>query len=75
MDLTALCDVWTGKWHQWIPFGCFSEHVAFTRHFVSTGPPAPTLPPCRSTSGIGYASKNYLKWQAIQLAVHSTVGE
>ena len=26
----------------------------------------------RSVCGIGVASKNYLKWQAIQLAIHST---
>ena len=36
----------------------------------------PTLPPCRSVSGIGYTSKNYLKWrlkwQAIQLAIQCT---
>ena len=44
MDLTALCDVWRGKWHQWIPFGCFSEYVAFTRHFVSTRLPPPSHP-------------------------------
>ena len=42
-------------------------------HFVATCPP-PTLPPYRSASGIGYTSKNYLKWQAIQLAIHSVVG-
>ena len=33
-----------------------------------------TLPPCRSASGIIYPSKNYLKWRAIQLAIHSIVG-
>ena len=27
-----------------------------------------------SASGIIYPSKNYLKWQAIQLAIHSIVG-
>ena len=51
----------------------FSEDVAVARHFVATRPP-PTLPPCRNASGIDYPSKNYLKWQAIQLAIHSTVG-
>ena len=52
----------------------FSEDVAVARHFVATRPP-PTLPPCRNASGIDYPSKkNYLKWWAIQLAIHSTVG-
>ena len=52
----------------------FSEDVAVAHHFVATRPP-PTLPPCRNTSGIDYPSKkNYLKWRAIQLAIHSTVG-
>ena len=23
MDLTALCDTWRWKWHQWMPFGWF----------------------------------------------------
>ena len=50
-----------------------SEDIAFAHHFVATFPP-PTLPPCRSASGIGYSSKNYLKWQEIQLAMHSIVG-
>ena len=51
----------------------FSEDVAFACHFVATHPP-PTLPPCKSASGIDYPSKKTLKWRAIQLAIHSTVG-
>ena len=52
----------------------FSEDLAVARHFVATRPP-PTLPPCKNASGIDYPSKkNYLKWRAIQLAIHSTVG-
>ena len=51
----------------------FSQNVAFTSHFMATRL-LPTLPPYRSASGgIGYVSKNYLKWQAIQLAIHSIV--
>ena len=38
----------------------FSEDVAFTHHFVATHLP-PTLPPCRSATGIGYASKKLSK--------------
>ena len=38
----------------------FSEDVAFAGHFVATRPP-PTLPPCRSATGIGYASKKLSK--------------
>ena len=56
-----------------INLAVFSEDVAFAHHFVATRPP-PTLPPCRSASGIEYPVKNYLKWWAIQLAIHSTVG-
>ena len=52
----------------------FSEDVAFARHFMATCL-SPTLTPCRSASGIGYTCKNYLKWWAIQLAIHSIVGE
>ena len=45
----------------------FSEDLAVARHFVAT--------PCKNASGIDYPSKkNYLKWRAIQLAIHSTVG-
>ena len=32
------------------------EDVAFAHHFVATHPP-PTLPSCKSATGIGYASK------------------
>ena len=31
-------------------------------------------PPGRSASGIDSTSKNYLKWRAIQLVIHSIVG-
>ena len=54
--------------------GCgFSEDVAFAHHFVATRL-HPTFPPYRSATGIGYASKNYLKWLEIQLAIHPVVG-
>ena len=53
-------------------FPVLSEDVALVRHFVATYPP-PTLPPCRNATGIGYASKNYLKWREIQLAIQCTV--
>ena len=47
----------------------FSEGLAVARHFVAARPPG------RNASGIDYPSKkNYLKWRAIQLAIHSTVG-
>ena len=38
----------------------FSEDVPFACHFVATLPP-PTLPSCRSATGIGYASKKLSK--------------
>ena len=34
----------------------FSEDLAVARHFVATRPP-PTLPPCKTASGIDYPSK------------------
>ena len=53
----------------------FSEDVAVARHFVATRPPPTLPPPCKNASGIDYTPvKNYLKWRAIQLAIHSTVG-
>ena len=48
-------------------------YVAFACHFMATHPP-PTVPPCRSASGIDYLSKKLSKMAAIQLAIHSTVG-
>ena len=51
----------------------FSEDIAFSLHFVPIHL-SPTLPPYRSTTGIGYASKNYLKWQKIQPVIHPIVG-
>ena len=56
----------------------FSEDIAFAHDFVAirsppTLPPAPTLQPYRSDTGIGYASKNYLKGKEIQLAIHPIV--
>ena len=50
----------------------FSEDVAFACHFVAPHLPL-TLPPYRSVTGIGYTSKNYLKWREIQLAIQCTV--
>ena len=39
----------------------FSEDVDFAHHFVALHLPAPTLPPYRSASGIGYVSKKLSK--------------
>ena len=35
----------------------FSEDIGFSRNFVATHLPTPTLPPYRSAAGIGYASE------------------
>ena len=43
----------------------FSEDAAFARHFKAP------CPPYRNTSGVCYASKNYPKWQTIQLGASS----
>ena len=53
-------------------FPVFSEDIAFAHHFVATHLP-PTLPPYRSASDIGYASKNYLILWEIQVAIQCTV--
>ena len=49
----------------------FSEDVVFARHFVATHLPPPSYP-------VGVLMvltvKNYLKWWAIQLVIHSIVG-
>ena len=57
-----------------MPFGFFGVDVAFYHHFVAIRSPL-ILPPYRSASGIVYTRKNYLKWQAIQLVIHSIVDE
>ena len=51
----------------------FSEDVAVARHFVATRPPPPPHPagmPVVLTTPV----KSYLKWRALQLAIHSIVG-
>ena len=45
-----------------------SVGIAHALHFVAPHHPY------RRACDIAYDSKNYLKWQAIQLAIHSTVG-
>ena len=50
----------------------FSEDVAFAYHFL-VHRLFPILPPYKSAAGIGYASKNYLKWWEILLAIQCTV--
>ena len=47
------------------------EDIAFACHFMATH----LYSTLWGTSGIGCASKNYLKWQQIQLAIHSKVDE
>ena len=69
MDLATLCDIWRWNGTNECHLAVFSEEVALAHHFMATRPP-PTLPPCRSAGGISYISKNCLKWQAIQLAIH-----
>ena len=53
-------------------FPVFSKDIAFAHHFGATHSP-PTLPPYRSASGIGYATKKPLKWWENQLASLCTV--
>ena len=48
----------------------FNVDITLIHHYVAPH----ALSPYRSASGIGYASKKYLKSQEIQLATHSTIG-
>ena len=52
----------------------FSVNVAFAHHFVATHSPS-MLPLYTAASDIRYTIENYLKWWAIQLVIHSIVGE
>ena len=76
MDLTALCDMCGGEngtnGHH---LAVFNVHIALASHFVATCLPPPSYPIGMLVVCIGYTSKNSLKWQAIQLATHSIVGE
>ena len=74
-DHPALVDVWQDpETNLSKSRGChlaaFSEDLAFACHFMAIRLP-PTLPPYRSASSIDYPVKNYLKWWAIQIAIHS----
>ena len=53
--------------------GVFSGDVAFAHHFVASRPSPPSHP-IGVLMVFGYASKNYLKWQAIPLAIQCTAG-
>ena len=54
--------------------GCFSLDIAFAHYFVAIGPPS-AHSPIGVIVILATAVKNYLKWQAIQLAINSTVDE
>ena len=68
MDLAILCVICGGANDT---IGChlvvFREDVAFSRHFMATHPVGVLV---ILTTPV----KSYLKWWAIQLAIHSTVG-
>ena len=52
----------------------FSKDIAFASHFMATRQLPPSYP-VGVLLALATPVKNYQKWQAIQLAVHSTVGE
>ena len=54
-------------------FPVYSEEVAFAHHFVGTH----LLPPSHPIGLLMVLAMpvKYLKWQAIQIAIHSIVGE
>ena len=73
MNLAALCDMWRCNDTSACHLVVFSEDIALACHFIAPHSP-PTLSLSKSASGIDYPSKKYLKWWAIQLAIHSIVG-
>ena len=60
MDLAAFLTCGGENGTSGCHLAVFSEDVAFARHIVAPCPP-PTLPPCRSTTDIGYTSKKLYK--------------
>ena len=71
--VAALCGMWSRKWHQMILFGWFQFWWGICLPLCGRLPTTASLQPYKSTYGIGYASKSYLKWWAIWLAIHYTV--
>ena len=53
---------------------CFSEDEAFACHIVATRPPPPSHP-VGVLVVLAMPVKNYVKLWAIQLPIHSIVGE
>ena len=74
MDLAALCDMWSQKQHQWYHLAVFSLNTTFVSHFMAPHYLPPSTPIEVLRVFYPYQQKNYLKWWAIQLAIHSTVG-
>ena len=67
--LTALCDMWRWKWHQWMPFGCFWWRRSLC-------PPLRGYPPSNPVGVLLVLAtlvKNS-KTVEIQLAIHPIVG-
>ena len=60
IDLAILCVMWNQKQHQLMPSGCFQFTQTFNPPLCGS-PPLPVLHPCRSTCGIGVASKKLSK--------------
>ena len=61
MDAPALCDMWGKNGINGSHLAVFNEDKAFACHFVTPR----LLPPYRSASGIGYASKKLSKMMNI----------
>ena len=59
MDLATLWDMWRWKWYKWMPLTVFS----------------PPSHPVGVLVVLTMPVKNYLKWWAIYLAIHSIVTE
>ena len=74
LDLAALCDMWRWNSTNGCHLAVYSEDIAFSRHFMATHLPSP----CNPIGGVVVLAtpvKNCLKYWAIQLAIHSIVGE
>ena len=72
MDLATLCDMWRRNGTKGHHLAVFIIDTVLACHFVA--PTTPTLHPIGVLVVLAMPLKNYLKWQAIQLAIHSTVG-
>ena len=74
MDLSALCDMKRWKWHQLIPFDHYQSRRSLYPPLCGYPPTSHPFHPIGVLVVLATPVKTYLKWQAIQLAIHSIAG-